>query len=156
MAKKKVSPMSKKSNASFVHQLLYLLTDGSRKHNITAVSLAVFMGAFLPVVSFFGAHTLIPKMYAETSGFISGAWLVIVTIIVIAGMIVSLSNIVQAMRQAGQSKGKAYCYAVLIEGTMLFFQSHWMTYLSLIALLIVAFLNTVSTAYGLILAKGKD
>lgn len=155
MARKKTAKFAKKQNASFVHQLLYLILGGSRKHNITACALAVFLGGILPTVSFFGSHHLIPKMYAEASGFISWAWLAIVAVIVIAGMIVSLSNIVQAMRQAGQSKFKATCYAILIEGTMLFFQSHGMVSLSLIALGIVVFLNTVATSYGLILAKEK-
>jgi hypothetical protein len=112
--------------------------------NRLALVVGVLLGGLVPVLSFWLAHHEI----AAESG-----WMILTqvqTYLVLGGLAYSAKSVYQWGKEAFHCGWKAVGFLILVEGTMVFSGTMW---LSVIALVYLVGINAVSTGVNLALGK---
>ena len=157
--------MAKIKNASMFHRLQYIMAFISGKVK-DAKDLSLFrrlapfaatssFSTALPLTIYFCTHYGIAMLWIQGT-VMSYIMTVVMVLATFAGCIVSLSNVAKTMEAlAGDGKFLAYCFAILLEITMICAQyDHWSArVISISSLILIIFANWQKYTYNLLIGK---
>lgn len=119
------------------------IREAFTRRNSLGTTIGLLLGGFVPVGSFVLCHHELPR--------IEGAWAWrTIALLVVGGLVFSAKTVWQWSAAAFQDRWKATGFVLLVEGTMVWSHTPWLSYA---ALGVLVGINGVAT--GVTLSRGK-